>query len=191
MDHSVREAFAESGVRALLEALGHDPSREGIKDTPRRVVKALIEMTSGEREDPADHLKVMFDGEHYDETVALAGIPFTSLCEHHLLPFVGFAGVAYLPSDGRVVGLSKLARVVDVFARRLQLQERLTAQIADAVEQHLRPKGVAVVVEAEHACMACRGIRKTGAVMRTVIVRGVYRDKAEARDEVLQALRRP
>lgn len=207
------DPIALEAVRALLHAVGEDPNREGLRDTPRRVFRALRELTSGEREDVAQHLQVEFDGGTYDEIVALAGIPFTSTCEHHLLPFTGFAGVAYLPgqeretvpphrvasNDGlvhpegprfRVVGLSKLARVVDVFARRLQLQERMTAQIAEALITHLQPRGVAVMVEAAHSCMACRGIKKTGAIMRTSVMKGVFKDSASARIEVLEMLRR-
>jgi GTP cyclohydrolase I len=185
----------EAAVRELLLAIGEDPEREGLKDTPRRVVKALREMTSGEEDNVAALLKVSFDGGSYDEVVSLAGIPFTSTCEHHLLPFTGFAGVAYLPgkvgSNYRVVGLSKLARVVDVFARRLQLQEQMTTQIADALQKHLDPRGVAVLLEAEHTCMSCRGIKKSGAVMRTSVMRGIFQHNHAARAEVLQMLRRP
>lgn len=192
-------AAAAHAVKALLCALGQDPEREGLKDTPARVAKALWEMTAGERDDPAAILKVTFDGGAYDEVVALAGIPFTSVCEHHLLPFSGHAGVAYLPSAAegesraryRVVGLSKLARLVELYARRLQLQEQLTTQVADALVEHLQPRGVAVLIEAEHACMACRGVRKSGAVMRTSVLRGAFKDDPAARAEVLGMLRRP
>ncbi len=184
----------EEYVRAMLRAIGEDPDREGLRDTPKRVLKALQEMTAGNALDPADVLGVTFDGDGYDQIVSLGGIPFTSMCEHHLLPFSGKAAIAYLPSlvDGktRVVGLSKMARVVDIFARRLQLQERLTAQIANAIESHLQPRGVAVIVEAEHACMVCRGVRKPGARMGTSEMRGAFRDSPSARAEVLQLLGR-
>jgi GTP cyclohydrolase I len=189
---------AEAAVATLLRALGVDHADEAYRDTPRRVVSALLEMTGGRDEDAEAVLSVRFDAGEYDESVAVAGIPFTSVCQHHLLPFVGRAGVAYLPARDvghgdayRVVGLSKLARVVDVYARRLQIQERMTSEIANAIEVHLKPRGVAVLIEAEHTCMACRGVRKTGAVMRTCVVRGVYREKPEARAEVLELLRWP
>jgi GTP cyclohydrolase I len=190
-------------VQELLRAVGEDPHREGLRDTPRRVFQALAEMTAGCRESAAEHLAVTFDGGAYDEVVVLAGIPFTSLCEHHLLPFSGTASVAYLPGEVapaqdseasrtgmyRVVGLSKLARVVDVFARRLQLQEQLTVQIADALEEHLMPRGTAVLVEAAHSCMSCRGVLKTGAVMRTNALRGAFRTNPSLRAEVMALLR--
>jgi GTP cyclohydrolase I len=181
---------AQLAVVQLLEALGEDPKREGLRETPRRVAKALAEMTAGNDSDVKALLDVTFDGGTYDEVVALAGIPFTSLCEHHMLPFSGFAGVAYLPG-ARVVGLSKLARLVDAYARRLQIQERLTSQIGDALVRHLDPRGVAVTLEAEHSCMSCRGVLKSGAVMRTCVLRGVFMDKPEARAEVLGMLARP
>jgi len=177
---------AEDSVRALLMALGHDANADGLKDTPRRVVKAMVEMTSGYKEDPAKHLSVCFEAE-YDEIVALSDIPFVSMCEHHLLPFSGKAGVAYIPKD-KVVGLSKLARVVDVFARRLQIQERLTQQVAQAIEENLNPRAVAVVIEAEHSCMTCRGVMKPGAVMRTSALRGAFHGDAAARSEALRLL---
>jgi GTP cyclohydrolase I len=196
---------AVDALRTLLRELGQDPDREGLRDTPRRVYQALAEMTAGEHESAAEHLAVTFDGGAYDEVVVLAGIPFTSLCEHHLLPFNGTASVAYLPGKVpvaqdseasctgkyRVVGLSKLARVVDVYARRLQLQEQMTVQIADALEEHLKPRGVAVLVEAAHSCMSCRGVLKTGAVMRTNALRGTFRSNDSLRAEVMALLARP
>lgn len=180
---------AEAAVRTLLEFIGDDPSREGIRDTPRRVVDALVEMTRGEAETAEAHLGVTFASPAYDEIVLLRDIPFTSLCEHHLLPFSGVAHVAYLPAPWmgkgyRVVGLSKLARTVDVFAHRLQLQEQMTSQIADALEKHLHPRAVVVRVEAEHSCMACRGVRKTGSTMVTQSVRGLASTDAVFRAEV-------
>lgn len=182
-------------VRTLLQEVGADPDREGLRDTPRRVFQALAEMTEGERESAAEHLAVTFDAGSYDEIVVLRDIPFTSLCEHHLLPFDGVAHVAYLPGEVgaedararryRVVGLSKLARVVDVFARRLQLQEQLTSQIADALDEHLKPRGTAVVIAAAHTCMSCRGVMKSGASMVTSTMRGMFRDQPASRAEVL------
>ncbi|MCC5829667.1 MAG: GTP cyclohydrolase I FolE [Phycisphaeraceae bacterium] len=179
---------AERAVRSLLEALGEDPRREGLLDTPRRVAKALSEMTAGRFEDPAVILSRTFEQE-CDQPVILRDIAFNSLCEHHLLPFTGKAHVAYLPGDGRVVGLSKLARLVDTFARRPQLQEQMTNQIADALATHLHAKAVAVIVEGEHMCMKLRGVAKNGATMRTLAMRGDYQLDRDARMEILSLLR--
>jgi len=185
---------AKQGVRELLLAMGEDPHREGLLDTPSRVVKAMREMTAGHEEDVAKLLSVTFDSGQYDQVIVVAGISFVSMCEHHLLPFTGHVAVAYLPGKGadgyRVVGLSKIPRVVEAFARRLQLQERMTTQIADALEAHLGPRGVAVVCEAEHSCMVCRGVRKPGAKMGTSEMRGTFRTLPEARAEVLQLIER-
>ena len=178
---------AEAFVREYLIASGFDVEQEGIRGTPRRVAAALAEMTSGYDQDPAQLLSVTFDGGDYDQIVALADISFSSLCEHHLLPFIGTASLAYLPGD-RVVGLSKLARVVDVFAKRLQLQERMTKQIADAIADHLRPRGVVVVVEAQHLCMSCRGASKPGSHMVTSALRGHFQSSPAAKEEALQLL---
>jgi GTP cyclohydrolase I len=176
-------------VRRLLQHLGEDPTREGLVDTPARVVRALTEMTSGYQLDPAEVLERQFPDD-YDEMVIVRGIDFHSLCEHHMLGFTGTATVAYVPAPGRgVVGLSKLARLVDLYARRLQVQERLTMQIADALEAHLQPLGVGVVVAARHSCMGCRGVRKPRAEMVTSAIRGVLRDKPEARAEFLSLAR--
>ena len=174
-------------VVRLLEFIGETPNRPGLLNTPRRVVEALAEMTEGYNQDPADHLGVVFP-DHCDEMVVVTGIDFTSLCEHHMLTFTGTASIAYIPK-GQVVGLSKLARVVDVFARRLQVQERLTEQIADAIETHLSPKGVGVIVQAHHSCMGCRGVRKPGARMLTSSLRGAIKTKPEARAEFLSLAR--
>lgn len=180
-------ARAEQCVRQLLHEVGENPGRDGLLDTPRRVVKALEEMTAGHEVDVAALLSVQFDGASYDEIVALCDIPFSSTCEHHLLPFTGTASVAYLPGE-RVVGLSKLARLVDAYAARLQLQERLTAQVADALEEHLAARGVAVLVRAAHSCMACRGVRKSGATMVTSALRGLFKKDNAARAEVLHMI---
>ena len=169
-------------VRLLIQSVD-DPDREGLRDTPLRVVKALKEMTRGYDEDPATILSKTFN-EECDEMIVVSGITFTSLCEHHLLPFTGTADVAYIP--GKVVGLSKLARLVDCFAKRLQIQERMTAQIANAIIEYLNPKGVAVVIKGHHACMSCRGIKKSGAVMVTSSMHGVFKDNALARSEFLE-----
>lgn len=179
-------ARAEMAVRSLLVALGEDPDREGLADTPRRVAKMYRELFAGISVDPAVHLQRVFH-EHYDEVVLLRDIDFHSLCEHHLLPFHGVAHVAYLPDD-KVVGLSKLARTVDAFARRPQVQERMTCQIADALMKHLAPKGVVVVVEAEHLCMKMRGVQKPNGTMVTSAVRGVFKESAAARAEVMSLI---
>lgn len=179
-------ARVERAVAELLEALGEDPSREGLRDTPGRVARMYAELFSGLRADPAQHLKRVFQ-ENYDEVVLLRDIDFYSLCEHHLLPFHGRAHVAYLP-NGRVVGLSKLARTVEAFARRPQVQERMTCQIADALMEHLEPKGAAVVIEAAHLCMKMRGIQKPNGVMVTSALRGVFKESPSARAEVLSLI---
>lgn len=176
-------ARIERAVAELLEALGEDPMREGLRDTPGRVARMYSELFAGLRTDPAKHLKRVFQ-ENYDEVVLLRDIDFYSLCEHHLLPFHGRAHVAYLP-NGRVVGLSKLARTVEAFARRPQVQERMTCQIADALMEHLEPRGAAVVIEAEHLCMKMRGVQKPNGVMVTSALRGVFKERPSARAEVL------
>ena len=163
----------------ILEWLGEDPEREGLADTPRRVLEALFEMTGGARQDPADVLTTTFDGEDYDGMVILRSVAFTSLCEHHLLPFAGHAAVGYIP-HGRVVGISKLARLVDLYARRLQIQERMTTEIATAIVQHLDTQDVAVIVRAAHHCLGCRGVHKPEAVMVTSAMLGTFLDSASA-----------
>ncbi|HEY7931192.1 MAG TPA: GTP cyclohydrolase I FolE [Acidimicrobiales bacterium] len=176
----------QSLVRELLEAIGEDPTRPGLVETPRRVADMYVELFEGLERDPGEHLRVTFD-EGYDEMVMVRDIPFTSLCEHHLVPFVGLAHVAYLPDgEGRITGLSKLARLVEGFARRLQVQERLTTDIVEAMERELAPRGSIVVVEAEHFCMSMRGVKKPGATTVTSAVRGVFRDDASYRAEALQ-----
>jgi GTP cyclohydrolase I len=180
-------AEAEAAVRTLLTYLGEDVTREGLIDTPRRVVKAWREMTSGYGEDPAQILARDFDGASYDEMIAVPNVAFHSTCEHHMLPFFGVAHVAYLPKPvggSRVVGLSKIARLVGCFARRLQIQEQLTAQIADALEQHLDTAGVGVVVQARHMCMCARGVKQHKASMVTSAMRGAFR-QGPARAEFL------
>lgn len=176
-------------VRQLLLAIGQDPAREGLVDTPRRVIKSLLEMTSGYHDDPAAILATTFD-ESCDEMVLLRSITFQSMCEHHMLPFVGVAHVAYLPGK-RVVGLSKLARLVQCFARRLQVQERMTREIADAMMQHLEAAGAAVVVKARHECMTNRGIRQPGAEMITSCVLGKFREDRAVREEFLALIGLP
>jgi len=176
----------ENAVSEILSAVGEDPTREGLCKTPARVARMYQELFSGLTEDPAGHLTTAFT-ECYDEMVVLRDIPFNSMCEHHLMPFEGRAHVAYLP-DGQVVGISKLARVVDGFAHRPQVQERLTSQIADLLMDKLQAKGVAVVIQATHACMTCRGIKKAGSVMVTSALRGLCRSDARTRGEVMSLL---
>jgi len=174
----------EKAVRMILEAVGEDPDREGLRETPQRVAKMYDEVFSGLRQDPKDVLKV-FKDEGHEEMVLLKGIPFYSMCEHHLLPFAGHAHVCYIPSRGNLSGVSKLARVVDVLARRPQVQERLTAQIADTLKESLKAQGVLVVLEAEHYCMTMRGIRKAGSRMVTSAVRGSLSTNDISRKEAL------
>ncbi|MEM1303645.1 MAG: GTP cyclohydrolase I FolE, partial [Planctomycetota bacterium] len=173
----------EDAVRVILKAVGEDPQRPGLLDTPRRVAKMYAEMFSGLHVDPARHLKVTFP-EEYDELVLVRDIPFTSMCEHHLLPFSGTAHIGYLP-NGVVTGLSKLARVVEEVARRPQVQERLTQQIADMIQTELGVTGVAVVVQAEHSCMSIRGVKKPGSETVTSALRGVFKTNAASRAEVM------
>jgi GTP cyclohydrolase IA len=186
---AVDMARVERGVREMLIGLGEDPDREGLLDTPSRVARAFRELTAGNREDAGDHLSRVFAQEHVgDDLVMLKGIQFVSLCEHHMLPFTGVAHVAYLPSHGRVTGLSKLARTVDVFARRLQMQERLTTDVADSLVEHLDPRGVAVVIESEHSCLRLRGARKDDARMVTTAFRGAIEHDRALRSEVLSLM---
>ena len=183
------EQRAAAAVRELLLALGEDPDREGLLDTPVRVARSFRELLAGTRMDARDVLSTTFDLGH-DEMVLVKDIEMRSLCEHHLLPFTGVAHVGYIPSDtGRITGLSKLARLVDVYARRLQLQERLTTQVADSLVEYLRPRGVIVVIEAEHLCMTVRGVRKPGSRTITSAVRGVLHapaTRAEAMSLILR-----
>jgi GTP cyclohydrolase I len=182
----VDHARVQGLIRELLEAIGEDPTREGLVETPRRVADMYVELFEGLEVDPGEHLRVSFEASH-DEMVMVRDIPFTSLCEHHLVPFMGLAHVAYLPgADGRITGLSKMARLVEGFARRLQVQERMTTDIVEAMERELRPKGSIVVIEAEHFCMSMRGVKKSGSSTVTSAVRGVFRDDASYRAEALQ-----
>jgi len=182
------ETQAKEAVRTLLAWAGDDPDRQGLKDTPSRVVRAYKEWFKGYEEDPEKLLQRTFDETAgYDEIITLRDIPFQSFCEHHLAPITGIAHIGYLP-NGRVVGISKLARVVDTFARRLQIQERLTAQIADVIEKVLQPQGVAVVLKATHACMTTRGVHKHGAGMVTSRMLGCFRDNPATRHEFMTGL---
>lgn len=179
-------ARIEKAVAEILAAVGEDPSREGLKQTPARVAKMYSELLAGMHKDPKEHLRSVFS-ESYDEIVLLRDIPFYSICEHHLMPFMGSAHVAYLPK-GKVLGVSKLARIVDDFARRLQTQERLTYQIADFIMDSLKPQGAAVVIEASHSCMTIRGIKKPGSVMVTSALRGIFRKDPKSRSELLSLI---
>ena len=179
----IDSARIEKAVREILLAVGEDVEREGLKRTPRRVANMYSELLAGMSEDPKEHLKGIFT-EKYDEIVLLRDIPFYSICEHHLMPFIGSAHVAYLPS-GTVLGVSKLARIVDCFARRLQVQERLTDQIADFIMASLKPQGVAVVLEAAHSCMTIRGAQKPGSVMVTSALRGIFKRDPRSRNEIM------
>jgi len=179
-----------SAVREILAAIGEDPDRDGLLDTPMRVARMYAEVFSGLRDDPQSHLRVMFEANH-DEMVMVRDIPMTSMCEHHLVPFMGRAHVAYIPgTDGRVTGLSKIARLVDAFAKRPQVQERLTAQIANELEATLQPRGVLVVIEAEHLCMSMRGVRKPGSSTVTSAVRGLFRESSSTRAEAMRFIER-
>jgi GTP cyclohydrolase I len=183
---SVDTERIERAIAEVLAALGEDPERDGLLETPRRVAQMYVELFAGLHEDPAQHLTVTFAADH-DEMVMVRDIPFASLCEHHMVPFMGRVHVAYIPADdGRITGLSKLARLVDGFAKRLQVQERMTTQIADAIEDVLRPKGVLVVVEAEHLCMSMRGVKKPGTLTITSAVRGLFRTDSATRAEAMQ-----
>lgn len=178
----------ERAVREILLAIGEDPDRAGLVETPKRVANMYEEIFAGLHDDPRRHLK-LFDEGNNDEMVVVRDIPMYSMCEHHLLPFIGKAHIAYLPSDGRVIGLSKLARIVDSFSKKPQLQERLTSQIADFLDKELSPQGVAVVIEAEHLCMTMRGARAAGAKTQTSALRGSMRKDAKTRAEAMALLR--
>jgi len=176
----------EAAVREILLAIGENPDRDGLQNTPSRVARMYAEIFAGLRESPDQHLQVVFEANH-DEMVMVRDIDLCSSCEHHLVPFIGKAHVAYIPNDdGRITGLSKLARLVDAYARRPQVQERLTSQIADEIERTLQPKGVLVVIEAEHLCMSMRGVRKPGSTTVTSAVRGLFRDNPATRNEAMR-----
>lgn len=179
---------AEAAIQGLFELLGEDAQRDGLQETPFRFIKALAEHTVGYREDPKLHLEKTFDVDHQD-LVLVKDIPFNSLCEHHLAPFVGKVHIAYIPSD-KITGLSKFGRVVEGYAKRLQVQERLTQEIADAIQEVLNPQAVAVIVEAEHTCMSGRGVKKHGATTVTSTMRGLFKENASARAELLQLIKK-
>lgn len=188
MSNEVDHERIAKAVKEILSAIGEDPERDGLKDTPDRVARYFKEVTGGLLEDPAEHLNKTFEVDH-DEIIVVRDITFYSICEHHLVPFFGKAHVGYLPrKDGRITGLSKLARLVDGYAKRPQVQERLTGQIADAIEEKLNPQGVAVVIEAEHMCMSMRGIKKPGSRTVTSSMRGLFRERDSSRAEVLRLI---
>ncbi|MDZ5471198.1 GTP cyclohydrolase I FolE (plasmid) [Bacillus sp. 31A1R] len=185
---NVNRAQIEDAVRLILEAIGEDPNREGLLDTPKRVAKMYEEVFSGLNQDPKEYFETVF-GEDHEELVLVKDIQFHSMCEHHLVPFYGVAHVAYIPRNGRVTGLSKLARAVEAVAKRPQLQERITSTVADSIMEKLEPHGVMVIVEAEHMCMTMRGVKKPGAKTVTSAVRGNLASDAKARAEVLSLIK--
>ncbi|MCS1350976.1 GTP cyclohydrolase I FolE [Mechercharimyces sp. CAU 1602] len=178
----------EQAVRMILEAVGEDPDREGLLDTPKRVARMYEEVFAGLHQDPEEHFSVVFSEDH-EELVLVKDIPFFSMCEHHLVPFFGKAHVGYIPKGGRVTGLSKLARALEAVVRRPQLQERITADVADAIARKIEPHGVIVVIEAEHMCMTMRGVKKPGSKTVTSAVRGIFAEDAAARAEALSLIR--
>ena len=178
----------KKGVKLILEGIGEDPDRPGLKDTPKRVANLYEEIFSG-LNTPTEEILKSIEGESHDEMVLIKDIPFYSICEHHLLPFIGKAHVAYVPSKGKIVGLSKLARAVEIFAKRPQLQERLTSQLADLIMKKLKPKGAMVIVDAEHLCMSMRGVKKPGSRTVTSAVRGIFRTKESTRTEFLALIK--
>lgn len=185
---NVNREQIEDAVRLILEAIGEDPDREGLLDTPKRVAKMYEEVFMGLNQDPKEYFETIFNEEH-EELVLVKDIPFYSMCEHHLVPFFGKAHVAYIPKNGRVAGLSKLARAVEAVAKRPQLQERITATVADSINETLEPHGVMVVVEAEHMCMTMRGVKKPGSKTVTSAVRGIFAKDDKARTEVLSLIK--
>jgi GTP cyclohydrolase IA len=185
----VNHSQIEEAVRLILEAIGENPNREGLLDTPKRVAKMYAEVFSGIDHDPKEYFETIFSEDH-EELVLVKDIPFYSMCEHHLVPFYGRAHVAYIPRNGRVTGLSKLARAVESVARRPQLQERITSTVAESIMETLEPYGVMVVVEAEHMCMTMRGVKKPGSSTVTTAVRGTFKEDVQARNEVLSFIKK-
>jgi GTP cyclohydrolase I len=178
----------KKAVRMILEAVGEDPAREDLRKTPERVALMYEEIFSGITKDPSEQLEVLL-GEKHDEIVLLKGIPLYSICEHHLLPFIGRAHIAYVPKNNRVTGLSKLARVVEILSKRLQVQERLTTEVAEIVMKNLKPRGVMVIIEAEHLCMSMRGVKKPGVLTVTSAVRGIFKENHKTRAETMALIR--
>lgn len=188
LTHEERQVKIEAAVREILLAVGENPDREGLLETPARVARMYDEILAGLHQDPKKHLEKQFNADQHGELVMVKDIPIYSMCEHHMLPFYGKAHIAYIPKDGKITGLSKLARMADGFARRLQVQERLTTQIADAVNEVLDPRGVLVVIEAEHMCMTMRGVQKPGSVTITSAVRGYFERDMKARAEAMSLI---
>lgn len=187
---TVDKARIEAAVREILLAVGEDPERSGLKETPERVARMYEECFSGLHDDPERHIKLFEEGTGSGEMVLVRDIPLYSMCEHHLLPFIGKCHIAYIPRNGKIIGLSKFARIVDTFARRPQVQERLTEQIADFLQKSLDPQGVAVIIEAEHLCMTMRGVRASGSRTQTSALRGIMRSDARTRAEALSLITR-
>lgn len=181
---------AYDGIRKLIFLCGDDPDRQGMEESTYRFIKAMLEYTEGYCENPDKHLDVQFDGDGHEELVLVKDIPFYSLCEHHFAPFHGKAHIAYIPSNGKITGLSKFGRLLDGYAKRFQVQERLTSQIADAIQNVLEPRGVYVILEGTHMCMCARGVKKAGSVTTTSAVRGCFANETAARQEVLQLINR-
>lgn len=182
------QAKIEAAVREILQAVGEDPDREGLLETPARVARMYDEILQGLHQEPKKHLEKQFNADQHGELVMVKDIPIYSMCEHHMLPFYGKAHIAYIPRDGKITGLSKLARMADGYAKRLQVQERLTTQIADAVNEVLNPRGVLVVIEAEHMCMTMRGVQKPGSLTITSAVRGYFERDMKARAEAMSLI---
>ncbi len=178
----------EKAFREIIIAIGEDPDREGLKETPARVARMYEEIFAGIEKDPREHMKVIFQDETHEELVLVKDIPFYSMCEHHFIPFIGKAHVGYIPRDGSVVGLSKLARVVDEVAKRPQLQERITSEVANIVNEEINPLGVIVVIEAEHLCMSMRGVKKAGSKTVTSAVRGIFKTDSRTRAEAISLI---
>jgi GTP cyclohydrolase I len=178
----------ERAIREILEAIGENPQRKDLLKTPQRVAKMYEEIFSGIGKDPKKELEVILDQKH-DEIILLKGIPLQSLCEHHLLPFIGKVHIAYIPKEGRVTGLSKLVRVIDILSKRLQVQERLTCEIADVIMEKLKPRGVMVVIEADHLCLSMRGVKKPGIITTTSAVRGIFKKNEKTRSEALALMK--
>ncbi len=179
----------EKGVRIILEGIGEDPERPGLKDTPKRIADMYEELFSG-LETPTDEILKPIKGESHDELVLLKDIPFYSICEHHLVPFIGKAHVAYVPAGGKIVGIGELAKAVEIFAKRPQVQERLTTQLADMIMKKLRPRGAMVVIDSEHLCLSMRGVKKPGTRTITSAVRGIFRTKVSTREEMLELIKK-
>jgi GTP cyclohydrolase I len=189
IEKSMNRKKIEKGIRLILEGIGENPERPGLKETPRRVADMYMEIFSG-LDTPTEEILKIIEGESHDEMVLLKDIPFYSVCEHHLLPFIGKVHIAYIPSGGKIVGLSELVKSVEILAKRLQVQERLTTQLSDLIMQKLKPKGAMVIIDAEHLCISMRGVKKPGSRTVTSAVRGIFRTKQSTRDELLELIKK-